>query len=139
MPLASPPSRRPVDLATRRAVPWDAGIPFFLGDFVDAQEQPLAVCLRQLLKQVLERARKAGYSAKCGIEFEWFNFKETPQTLAAKGGIDPQPLTPGMFGYSLLRSSLNQPYFAALMDQLLRPGLAGEIANHCDGRADQRA
>ena len=107
-----------LDLATQRTVPWDAEIPFFLGDFVDAQEQPLDVCPRQLLKQVLERARKAGYSAKCGIEFEWFNFKETPQTLAAKGGVDPQPLTPGMFGYSLLRSSLNQPYFAALMDQL---------------------
>jgi len=107
-----------IDLATQRSVPWDAGIPFFLGDFVDAQEQPLEVCPRQLLKQVLGRAQKAGYAAKCGIEFEWFNFKETPQTLAAKGGVDPQPLTPGMFGYSLLRSSLNQPYFAALMDQL---------------------
>jgi glutamine synthetase len=113
-----PDAKVKIDLATHRAVPWDAEIPFFLGDFVDDQDRPLQVCPRQLLKRVLERARKAGYSAKCGLEFEWFNFRETPQTLAAKGGVDPQPLTPGMFGYSVLRSSLNQPYFAALMDQL---------------------
>jgi len=107
-----------IDPATHRNVPWDGDVPFFLGDFVDARQQPLDVCPRQLLKRVLERARKAGYAAKCGIEYEWFNFKETPQSLAAKGYVDPQPLTPGMFGYSILRSSLNQPYFAAIMDQL---------------------
>jgi len=107
-----------IDLSTKRHVPWDDDVPFFLGDFVDAQRQPLDVCPRQLLKKVLARARKDGYSAKCGLEFEWFNFRETPQTLAAKGYVDPQPLSPGMFGYSLLRSSLNQPYFAALLKQL---------------------
>jgi glutamine synthetase len=113
-----PDAKVRIDLATHRTVPWDAEIPFFIGDFVDEQDRPLEVCPRQLLKRVLERARKDGYAAKCGVEFEWFNFKETPQTLAAKGYLDPQPLTPGMFGYSILRSSLNQPYFAALMDQL---------------------
>jgi glutamine synthetase len=113
-----PDAKVRIDLDTQRRVPWDGDIPFFLGDFVDAQDRPLGVCPRQLLKRVLERARKAGLSAKCGAEFEWFNFKETPQTLAAKGYVDPQPLTPGMFGYSVLRSSLNQPYFVALLDQL---------------------
>jgi len=107
-----------IDPSTHRTVPWDGDIPFFLGDFVDSRQQPLDVCPRQLLKKVLDRAKKAGYSVKCGLEFEWFNFKETPQSLAAKGYVDPQPLTPGMFGYSVLRSSLNQPYFAAIMDQL---------------------
>jgi glutamine synthetase len=101
-----------IDLATQRTVPWDNDIPFFLGDF------ELDVCPRNLLKKVLDRARKAGFAPKCGVEFEWFNFRETPQSLAAKGHADPQPITPGMFGYSVLRASLNQPYFAALMDQL---------------------
>jgi glutamine synthetase len=101
-----------IDLSTRRTVPWDNDVPFFLGDF------DLDVCPRQLLKRVLARAKQAGVSPKCGVEFEWFNFRETPQSLAAKGHADPQPLTPGMFGYSVLRASLNQPYFAALMDQL---------------------
>lgn len=107
-----------LDLSTRRSVPWDGDVPFFLGEFVDARGLPLDVCPRQLLKKVLDRARRAGYSAKCGIEYEWFNFRETPQSLAAKGHANPEPLTPGMFGYSLLRASLNQPYVAALYDQL---------------------
>ncbi len=101
-----------IDLSTYRTVPWDDGIPFFLGDF------DLDVCPRNLLKRVLAKVGKAGFTVKCGVEFEWFNFSESPQSLAAKHHADPQPLTPGMFGYSILRSSLNQPYFAALMDQL---------------------
>jgi len=39
------------------------------------------------------------------MEFEWFNFAETPQTLAAKQHTRPEPITPGMFGYSILRIS----------------------------------
>ena len=101
-----------VDPSTYRTIPWDNDTPFFLADF------DLDVCPRNLLKNVLARAKKAGFAAKCGVEYEWFNFKETPQSLAAKGYANPEPLTPGMFGYSVLRSSLNQPYFAALMDQL---------------------
>jgi glutamine synthetase len=107
-----------VDLATMRRVPWDGDIPFFLADFVDGEGAPLAVCPRSVLKGVLARAEAAGFTAKCGLEFEWFNFQETPQTLAAKGHHDPTPLSPGMFGYSLVRMAQNRPFFTALMDEL---------------------
>ena len=107
-----------IDPATLRHIPWDSGIPFVLGDFVDNNGDPLLVCPRQLLKRVLSRASQLGYAAKCGVEYEWFNFRETPQSLAAKGYLSPEPISPGMFGYSVLRSSLNQPYFSALMDDL---------------------
>jgi glutamine synthetase len=113
-----PDAMAQVDLGTFRRVPWDGDIPFFLADFVDAQGAPLGVCPRQLLKGVLARAEKAGFAAKCGLEFEWFNFQETPQSLAAKGHTNPTPLTPGMFGYSLVRMAQNRPYFVALMDEL---------------------
>lgn len=42
---------------------------------------------------------------------------ETPETLASKGHIKPEPLTPGMFGYSLLRPTLNQEYFYDVFDE----------------------
>jgi glutamine synthetase len=112
-----------VDLATVRKVPWDGGVPFFLADFEDGQGQPLAVCPRQLLKKIAGRARSAGFTARCGLEFEWFNFRETPQTLAAKAYGSPAPLTPGMFGYSIVRQAQNREYFAALMDDLLAFGV----------------
>ncbi|MGE0616169.1 MAG: glutamine synthetase family protein [Bacteriovoracia bacterium] len=107
-----------LDLNTYRRVPWDGNVAFFLGDFVDGQGAPLGVCPRALLKQVIARAAKAGFRASCGMEFEWFNFRETPQSLAEKKYHSPEPLSPGMFGYSVLRMSQNQPFFAALMDEM---------------------
>ncbi len=112
-----------IDLNTFRKVPWDGGVPFFLGDFEDTQGRPLAHCPRQLLKSVIARAKTAGYQAFCGMEFEWFNFRETSQSWAEKKFIAPEPLTPGNFGYSVLRMNQNQPFFAAIMDELLAFGV----------------
>jgi glutamine synthetase len=107
-----------VDLSTARKVPWDGDVPFFLADFEDGRGQPLGVCPRQLLKGIVARARSAGFTARCGLEFEWFNFHETPQTLADKRHVAPSPMTPGMFGYSVVRMAQNRPFFTALMDEL---------------------
>ena len=110
-----------IDLQTFRQVPWDDHVPFFLGNFirtVDGVEEPLPICPRQVLKRVLKRAEKLGFSVMTGMEFEWFNFLETPQTWAAKKGVDPTTLTPGMFGYSLLRVNQNREFFKALMEEM---------------------
>jgi len=109
-----------LDLSTGRNVPWDDQVPFFLGDFVTHDGQPYPVCPRQTLKRVIARTEKLGFRPMCGLEFEWFNFAETPQSWAAKKGVDPTPVTPGMFGYSLLRANANREYFNALMDRLLQ-------------------
>lgn len=108
-----------VDLDTARKVPWDNGVPFFLGDFINADGSPFPVCPRQVLKRVLARAEKLGYQVMCGMEFEWFNFRETPHTWAEKRGLPPEPITPGMFGYSILRMADNPEFFNALMDEML--------------------
>jgi len=115
-----------IDLGTHRAVPWDDGVPFFLGDFVTqkgGREVPHPICPRQLLKRVLKRAEKLGLTVMCGIEFEWFNFAETPQSWAAKGYIRPETITPGMFGYSLLRAGQNRDFFKALMVDMAEFGV----------------
>ncbi|KAG0199214.1 hypothetical protein BGX28_007463 [Mortierella sp. GBA30] len=106
------------DLSTFRRIPWENNIPFFLLSFYEpATRDPLAVCPRGLLKRVTDELASMGWEAMCGAEFEFFNFKETPESLAAKGHTNPQALTPGMFGYSLLRPSLNQEYFYDIFDQ----------------------
>jgi len=110
-----------IDLATHRNVPWDDNVDFFLGEFVvqrDGTVEPFPLDGRQVLKRVLARAAKLGVMPMCGLEFEWFNFVETPQSWAAKQGIDPTPLTPGMFGYSLLRANHARDYFKALFDDM---------------------
>ena len=99
-----------LDLATFRRVPWDNGVPFFLGDFVEASGAPNPVCPRQVYKRILKRAATLGFEVLTGLEYEWFNFRETPQSFAAKNYVAPTPITPGMFGYSLTRAGQNQPY-----------------------------
>ncbi len=112
-----------LDLSTMRNVPWDGNVPFFLGEFVTADGAPHPICPRQTLKRVLQRAAKLGLQPMCGLEFEWFNFRETPQSWADKKGVNPTTLTPGMFGYSLLRANENREYFNALMDEMLAFGV----------------
>jgi glutamine synthetase len=108
-----------LDLGTHRNVPWDGGVDFFLGEFINADGSPYPVCPRQTLKRVLRRAEKLGFQVMTGMEYEWFNFRETPQSWAAKQGVGPETITPGMFGYSLLRVNQNREFFNALMDEML--------------------
>jgi len=108
-----------LDLGTERRVPWDGDVPFFLGEFVNADGTAYPICPRQILKRVLARAEKLGFEAMCGHEYEWFNFAETPQSWADKKGVGPTTITPGMFGYSLLRMGDQRGFFNALMDEML--------------------
>ena len=113
-----PDAKVNIDIDAFRTVPWDNHVPFFLGDFVDNDDKPLPICPRQLLKQSVAQAEVLGMFPKFGMEFEWFNFQETPDTLVEKDFHGLKPLTPGMFGYSILRSSYCGEYFNALMDLL---------------------
>ena len=101
-----------LDPASFRKVPWDQDVPFLLGDF------ELDLCPRNLLKRVQRQAEKAGFKAYFGQEFEWFNFRETTEELNARGFHEPEPLTPGMFGYSLLRMARNSDFLNELYDQM---------------------
>jgi len=111
-----PDAKATIDLSTFRKIPWENDVPFFLGDFIDDKNQPLTVCPRQVLKKVISEADKAGYAAFMSQEFEWFNFAETPQTLHDKNFSKLQPLTPGMFGYSILRCTYRNDFFNALFE-----------------------
>ncbi len=112
-----------IDLGTFRRIPWDDNVPFFLADFEAANGDASPICPRRLLKKVLARAAKHGIEVLAGIEYEWFNFRETSQSLAAKNYTNPEPITPGMFGYSLLRAGQNQPFFKALMEEMPQFGI----------------
>jgi glutamine synthetase len=107
-----------VDLTTMRRIPWEQDRLFFLGEFIDADGGALAVCPRQVLRRVLDDAAGDGLDLKVGLEFEWFNFLETSASTRDKGYRGLTPLTPGMFGYSILRQTQNQPYFDALLAEL---------------------
>jgi len=107
-----------IDLKTFRKVPWDDNIPFFLADFRDKAGKDLEICPRSLLKKVRQKSLAMGYSATFAQEFEWFNFSANSNALNDSHIRDPQTLTRGMFGYSILRSTQNKSYFNDLFDLL---------------------
>lgn len=115
---AYPDSIAQIDLRTIRYVPWENNVPFFLADFVDSKGDPLSVCPRQLLRRAIGFLDELGYTALVGVEYEWFNFAETSRSLYEKNFLSPVPISPGMFGYSLLRMASGNPYFQDLMNHL---------------------
>ncbi len=115
-----PDARVKLDLATFRTIPWDHEMPLVLGDFCDQEDNTLAICPRNLLNNIREACIVYGIIPVFSQEFEWFNFQETPDELHQKQFTDIKPLTPGMFGYSVLRSSLKSEFFNELFDLLHR-------------------
>lgn len=113
-----PDAQARLDLGTFRKLPWNKGMPFFLGDFIGADERPLAVCPRSVLKGVLSKAQTQGFDLKAGFEFEWFNFRETPNSLVNKSFTRMQPISPGMFGYSLIRAGQAEEFMGRLMNEM---------------------
>lgn len=79
--------------------------PFFIVDFYNPSTGlALDACPRGLLKRILaDLSHSTALSALAGMEFEWFNFNESPASLASKVSANLSPMTPGMCGYSLVR------------------------------------
>ncbi len=107
-----------IDLNTFRKIPWENDIPFFICDLVINSEHKEEVCPRNLLKKIITTAEKSGYTPYFSQEFEWFNFEETPQSAVDKKFQGLKSLSPGMFGYSVLRTTLRNDFFTSLFNSL---------------------
>lgn len=111
-----PDAHAKIDLSTFRVLPYEPDTACFLADFyLPDQKHPHPACPRNLLKRVVARAEANGFTPKFGSEFEFFLFQETPESLHGKrfGALDS--LSPGMFGYSWVRSG----QFADLIHDVL--------------------
>ncbi len=93
-----------LDTATLRKIPWEPNVAALLCDFHVSKTQAHPACPRSLLKRIIRRAAKQGFEAKVGAEFEFFFFRENRETIEQKGFVNLQPLEPGMFGYSWVRT-----------------------------------
>jgi glutamine synthetase len=98
---------------TCREVPFENNTLLFLGEFADRAE---AVCPRGTLRRVLKRAADAGLTVSAACEFEFFLFDESPHSVREKGYRNLQNITPGFFGYSMLRSSVHADFYHELME-----------------------
>jgi len=113
-----PDAHATVDLSTYRVLPWEPDTAAFLVDFQDTKGNDHPACPRSLLRRTIARLAERGYSAKLACEFEFFMFKETPQSLRDKHYTAMTPLSPGMFGYSWLREGQHSEMLHAILDEM---------------------
>ena len=97
---------------TTRLLPFENRMPLVLGEFTGKME---AICPRALLRRVLARADAMGFAVKSSAEFEFFVFEETPHSVREKDYRNLKTITPGNFGYSVLRSGVNSGFYHDLL------------------------
>ena len=97
---------------TCREIATEPGNLLFLCEFVDKAEE---ICPRGVLRRVLARAAKLGFEVKVGFEYEFFVFAETPFSIREKGYKNLKPISPGFFGYSMLRNSVLSDWYKDLL------------------------
>ena len=96
-----------------RDIPFEPGMLLFLCEFAG---DAAALCPRNVLARTLERAADMGYTAHAALEYEFFLFNETPHSVRQKNYQNLQPITPGFFGYSMLRNSVHAELYQELLD-----------------------
>ncbi|MBM3276175.1 MAG: glutamine synthetase, partial [Candidatus Sericytochromatia bacterium] len=105
-----------IDATTFRRVPWEDRCPLFIVDFHKPGGDPFAVAPRNVLKRAVARAHQMGYEPLMSAEFEFWFFRENPMSVREKHYHGLTPLSPGMFGYSVLRASAS----SQLVDDVMR-------------------
>ena len=97
---------------TLRTIPFEDDMPLFLMEFAGEWE---GACPRGTLRRVLAKAADMGYRVNAAAEYEFFLFEETPHSVREKAYADLRPITPGFFGYSMLRNTVHADAYHELM------------------------
>lgn len=95
-----------------RDLMYEEGGLLFLAEFSGASE---ALCPRAMLRRVIEYSRSLGFEPFSAVEYEFFVFSETPKSAQEKGYRNLEPWTPGNFGYSVLRNSVQNEFYQELL------------------------
>ncbi|HZS85094.1 MAG TPA: glutamine synthetase [Stellaceae bacterium] len=95
-----------------REIPFESDALFFLAEFAPPAE---AICPRGLLRRIIARAREIGFEPYSALEYEFFLFEETAHSVREKNYRNLKPITPGYFGYSVLRNSVFAEFYHELL------------------------
>ena len=96
-----------------RALPFEDSMLIFIAEFTG---QAATICPRNLLKRVIKRSQDMGYDPFAALEYEFFMFKETPQSAREKNFHNLTTWTQDMFGYSVLRNSVQSDFMTQILE-----------------------
>jgi glutamine synthetase len=111
------------DLSTIRALPWDPGQAFVICDVETKDGELLEVAPRTVLKRQVERAAALGLRFTAGYELEFYLYRETPESAAAKNYRGMTPATPGIATFSLQRASALEDVIGAIREGMRACGI----------------
>lgn len=84
----------------------------FLAEF---QHKAEAICPRATLRRVINKAASMGFDAYAALEYEFFVFDETPESVRAKGFRNLNTMTPDNFGYSIIRNTVHAEFYHQIL------------------------
>ncbi|CAM3423526.1 glutamine synthetase family protein [Parendozoicomonas haliclonae] len=96
-----------------REIHTEPGMLLFMAEF---DQQAEAVCPRGTLRRVIEKCQSLGFDPYAALEYEFFLFNETPQSVREKGFKNLEPITPDWFGYSILRNSVHSDLYHQILE-----------------------
>ncbi|KTC89956.1 glutamine synthetase family protein [Fluoribacter dumoffii] len=85
----------------------------FMAEFSGEAEK---LCPRALLRRVVNKADAMGFDVYAALEYEFFMFDETPDTIRSKGYRDLKPMTPDFFGYSIIRNTVHADLYHQILN-----------------------
>lgn len=104
------------DLSTIRPMPWDPGQAMVLCDVTNVDGSPVEIAPRTILKRQVQRAAELGLSFTAGYELEFYLYRETSESAAAKGYRNLVPATPGVATFSLQRAAALEDVIGAIRE-----------------------
>lgn len=117
------------DLDTLALVPWEPGTASLICDIFELDGSPLEIAPRTLLRRLVDQAKDAGFTPKCGYELEFYLFKGTPDELEADNYSSLQPFTRGSHTYSVYRDTASEYLIGEIREQLAAYGMYIEASN----------
>lgn len=98
--------------STCREILFEENQLLFMAEFSQAAE---AICPRGILRRVINKAAGMGYDVYAALEYEFFVFNETPDSVRAKGFRNLKPVTPDNFGYSIIRNTVHAEFYHQIL------------------------
>ncbi|MCG8383388.1 MAG: glutamine synthetase [Gammaproteobacteria bacterium] len=100
-----------------RELPLEQNALLFLTEF---SGEAAAICPRGILQSMIKKAEMMGLIPYASCEFEFFLFDETPNTVREKYYKNLNTISPGFFGYSVLRSSVFSDFYEELLSTCIK-------------------
>ena len=100
-----------------RELPLEQNALLFLTEF---SGEAAAICPRGILQSMIKKAEVMGLIPYASCEFEFFLFDETPNSVRDKHYKNLNTISPGFFGYSVLRSSVFSDFYEELLSTCMK-------------------